>query len=355
MSKRIKMLVYGEPGVGKSTFASKAPKPFFITTDGNYEWLEDFGAKEEDHKQIFSWEEAKKLFEQNFDGYDTIVVDLLEDLFKWCEQEYCKRAKIEHVSDVGYGKGYDISRNEFFLEISKLLGKDKNIILLSHSYDYTTKDRRGVEHSKHMPSNRIPDKVLDMIEGRLRYCLRCYLVAEEQEDGTLLKKRMLSLIPKENEFGICRGIDEATTPHDIPLEWDAFAKAIKYDNTQITGYAAKVIIVDDTPLEKVKPVPMEQIEKAVENSNIVNLEETKAVQNPEPTSVEEVTEQTTETTEQVVEQTEQTTNVTEANPLPFDDVKPTVKEQPVAEPAMSNADKLAAIKAKLAQLRASQN
>ena len=45
--KKIKMLVYGEPGVGKSVFASQFPKPFFLTTDGNYEWLEDFGAKPE--------------------------------------------------------------------------------------------------------------------------------------------------------------------------------------------------------------------------------------------------------------------------------------------------------------------
>ena len=39
--KRIKMLLYGEPGVGKSVFALKAPKPFFVCTDGNYEWLDE--------------------------------------------------------------------------------------------------------------------------------------------------------------------------------------------------------------------------------------------------------------------------------------------------------------------------
>ena len=52
--KHIKMVLYGEPGVGKSVFASKAPKPFFITTDGNYEFLSEFGAKEEDHIQVNS-------------------------------------------------------------------------------------------------------------------------------------------------------------------------------------------------------------------------------------------------------------------------------------------------------------
>ena len=49
MAKHIKMMLYGEPGVGKSVFASKAPRPFFITTDGNYDWLVDYGAKEEEN------------------------------------------------------------------------------------------------------------------------------------------------------------------------------------------------------------------------------------------------------------------------------------------------------------------
>lgn len=309
--KHIKMMIYGEPGVGKSVFASKAPKPFFITTDGNYEWLEDFGAKPEAHKQVFSWEEAKQAFAEDYNDYDTIVVDLVEDLFKWCEQEYCIRTKIDHISDVGYGKGYDITRNEFFLEISKLLGKPKNVILISHGITFSTKDRRGVEHFRHAPSSRIPDKVMDMIEGRLRYCLRCYLKAEETDDGTLIKKRYLSLIPKENEFGICRGIDESKVPHDIPLDWNDFAKAINYDNSSVNEVSIETTKVESV---QVKEEAKEEIK-----------EETKA--------------ETEEVTTVVVD-----TKVEE---------QPKVEEtKPVEQPKeMSNADKIAAIKAKLAAMK----
>ena len=56
------MALYAEPGVGKSVFASKFPKPFFVTTDGNYEWLIDFGADPNAHQRVSSWAEAKKLF-----------------------------------------------------------------------------------------------------------------------------------------------------------------------------------------------------------------------------------------------------------------------------------------------------
>lgn len=221
--KHVKMVLYGEPGVGKSTFASKAPRPFFICTDANYEWLD---LPKKDHIQINSWDEAKKAFNQEYNDYDTIVVDLVEDLFKWCEYEFCNKNRLTHISDLGYGKGYDLTRTEFFIEISKLLNKDKNIILIMHGLDVVKKDRRAVEYTVHIPSTRIPDKVLDMIEGRVRYFLRCYLKAEEvtnkDESVSLIKKRYLSLIPKENEYGICRGIDETKVPQDIPLDFDMF-------------------------------------------------------------------------------------------------------------------------------------
>lgn len=330
MAKRIKMVLYGEPGVGKSVFASKAPKPFFITTDGNYEWLEDFGAKPEDHKQVSSWSEAKKTFTSSFDGYETIVIDLTEDLFKWCEYEYCVRNKIEHVSDIGFAKGYDTTRNEFFIEICKLINLDKNIIFIMHGMSTVVKDRRGVEHTKHQPTSRIPDKVLDMIEGRVRYFIRCYLKAEEQEDGTLAKKRYLSIVPKENEFGIIRGIDENTIPHDIPLDFEEFAKVIGLDTSE-TNHKA-------TATETGKKLAT-STKKSVEP--IIKKEEPKIEKQPE-----EVNTEGTET-ENVVHKEEETIDV-KINATPVDKVNSESKTD--SKPEMSNADKLAAIKAKLAAL-----
>lgn len=329
--KKFKMVLYGEPGVGKSVFASKAPKPFFITTDGNYEWLEDFGAKPEDHKQVSSWDEAKKLFASDFNGYETVVVDLLEDLFKWCEYEYCSKNRITHLSDHGYGKGYDITRNEFFIEICKLLALDKNVILIMHGQSYTTKDRRGVEHTKHAPSGRLPDKVLDMIEGRVRYFLRCYLKAEELEDGTLVKRRYLSLVPKENEFGIIRGINENSIPHDIPLEFKDFATCIGLSETvtHISEERAGTSDGEDKVKRRRKRIQTEEIETASEKTDISK-------------------EDTVEITERVAE---------EVKEEPKAEAKPEVKAEAKSEPKteikeLSNEDKLAAIKAKLAAMKA---
>ena len=304
--KRIKMVLYGEPGVGKSVFACKAPKPFFICSDGNYAWLEDFGADPDAYVEVSSWDEAKKAFAKDYSEYETIVVDLTEDLFKWCEREYCVRNKIEHLSDLGYGKGYDATRNEFFIEICKLISLDKNIIFLMHGLSITVKDRRGVEHTKYIPSNRLPDKVIDMIEGRVRYFLRCYVKDVETEDGKVEKKRFLSLVPKPNEFGIIRGVNENEIPQDIPLDFNEFAKVIGLDTK-----------VEKTTVKK-------KVEKKVEEPKEPEIkEEPKVTEEPEvkeePKTVEE----------------------------------PIKTEEP-AKATLSNEDKLAAIRAKLAKLNANK-
>lgn len=307
--KRIKMVLYGEPGVGKSVFACKAPKPFFICSDGNYAWLEDFGADPDAYVEVSSWDEAKKAFNSIPDDCETVVIDLLEDLFRWCEREYCVRNKIEHLSDLGYGKGYDATRNEFFIEMCKLISLDKNIIFLMHGLSVTVKDRRGVEHTKYVPSSRLPDKVIDMIEGRVRYFLRCYIKDVETEDGKVEKKRFLSLVPKPNEFGIIRGVNENEIPQDIPLDFNEFAKVIGLDTK-----------VEKTTVKK-------KVEKKVEEPKKSEVKE-------EPKEPEVAEEPEVKEEPKTVEE-------------------PIKTEEPV-KTTLSNEDKLAAIRAKLAKLNANK-
>lgn len=335
--KHFKMVLYGEPGVGKSTFACKAPRPFFVCTDGNYEWLEDFGAKEKDHVECSTWSEIKNALASDFDGYDTIVLDLAEDAFKFGEYEFCQKNKIDHISDIGYGKAYDITRNEFFIEMCKLFSKPKNVILIMHGITFVVKDRRGVDHTKYGPSSRMPDKLVDMIEGRVRYFLRCYMKAEEDGNGGLVKKRYLSLIPKENEFGIARGLDEAKVPHDIPLDFDVFAEVIglyngedKVKEVVETTETASNTVEDDTPKRRVRRKKEETpVEEKFEQLK-VEIPEVSDEQAKAEASCSEPVKETAKV--EVKEEKKVETPVEETKPV-------------------SNIDRLAAIKAKLAAMK----
>lgn len=294
--KHVKMILYGNPATGKSVFASKFPKPYFICTDGNYEYLEDFGADMNAYTQVHSWEETKKLFSkpETFNDYETIVIDLVEDLFKWCEYEYCKRKGLDHIGDEGFGKGYDFTRNEFFINICKIIDLNKNVILISHGVDEVKKDKRGVEHTYHRPSARVPDKVWDMLEGRIRFFLRCYLKGVNTEDK-YIQTRMLSLTPKVDEYSIIRGVNVDTFPEEIELDANKFLNVIgmtsnKVENKsiepkktetnintkEIKEEPKKVVIevpkVEEKPIAKVEPTPkVETKEKIDVNSKIEEI------------------------------------------------------------------------------------
>lgn len=318
--KHLKMMLYGEPGVGKSTFASKAPNPFFITTDGNYEFLEDFGAKPEAHIQVRNWRECLKAFSQPYDEYDTIVVDLLEDTFKMCENDFCTEKKIDHVSDLGYGKGYDMSRNSFYIGIMKLLSReDKNIILLMHGTTTVIKDRRGVEKTLYAPTNRLPDKVADVLEGAVRYCLRCY-VKTELDKEKFVKRRYLKLVPEEGEFGIARGLDENKVPSDIPLDFDVFAKIIGLEIKNKQKVKEKEIIQN-------KKVEEEKVEEEVKKEKVKK----EPVKNSSEQQFEPVVNNKVESKEKEIKKEE---NISQEN-----------------HEEMSAQDRIAAIKAKIEALK----
>lgn len=344
MAKRIKMVLYAEPGTGKSVFASKWPKPFFICTDGNYEWLEDFGADPNAHKDCHSYADVKAAITADYSAYETIVLDLAEDAFKWNEQEYCIRNRIDHLSDLGYGKGYDATRNEFFIDICKLLSLDKNILIIMHGNSWTEKDRRGVEHWKYGPTDRIPSRVIKMIEGRVRYFLRAYVKDEEQENGTIIKRRWLSLVPKPNEFGIIRGVNENLIPQDIDLDFNVFLSVLGLKVEDICGGT-----ITPAPVEEPKTTRRTKKAEPVETKV-----ETKVEESVNDNQVDE-----TEVPEHVTNPVDPDPAQKPAETLPWEDTK-SVQEVPKEEPKTqptpestpaSNSDKLAAIRAKLANMK----
>ena len=231
--KHAKLWIYGDPGTGKSVFAYRLGDElkkientkkgaFFITTDGNYEWLEDFGAKPEDSASVASWKEFKKVVGSPLlDDYGTIVVDLVEDLYKWAQQEFCIANNLEYIGDASMGKGWAIVSDDYTSVLTKLINFNKHIIFISHGDKTTVKNNRGIESTYYFPTSKRRAKDCDTLEGRMRFVLRCYNEEEVVDDSgvqRIVTKRYLSVTPKPEEFSIFRGADVDKLPARIPLE-----------------------------------------------------------------------------------------------------------------------------------------
>jgi len=95
-------LVYGPSKIGKSTWCSKADDALFLATEPGLNALEVF------QTPITCWDDLLQACAEIAEGkheFKTIVVDTVDNAYKMCSDYVCKKFKIEHESDLGYGKG----------------------------------------------------------------------------------------------------------------------------------------------------------------------------------------------------------------------------------------------------------
>lgn len=100
-----KVVIYGPEGIGKSTLASKFPKPLFIDTEGSTKKLDvnRFADKPTSWSMLNNYIEYVK---QNPDVCDTLVIDTMDWAERLCVEDVLSAHNKKGIEDFGYGNGY---------------------------------------------------------------------------------------------------------------------------------------------------------------------------------------------------------------------------------------------------------
>lgn len=77
MPTTIKMMVYGQAGMGKTTFALSAERPLLLDFDNGVKRVNMSHLDGVDIVQITSWQDVKMVLQENLSDYRTIVVDTI--------------------------------------------------------------------------------------------------------------------------------------------------------------------------------------------------------------------------------------------------------------------------------------
>jgi hypothetical protein len=210
------ILVYGKNKYGKSTWCSQADSALFLATEPGLNHLEVY------QQPIASWDEllvaAKELAEGNH-AFRTVVIDTVDNAYRMCAEHICQKFKIEHESDLEYGKGYALVNGEFHRVLNKLALLPYGLFLVSHSQDKEIETRTG-KILRTVPT--LPDKARKLVLGLVDMILFCDLEPTTDSDGKPAYRRVLRAKPSTLYDA---GDRTGRLPEVIDLDFAAFVTA----------------------------------------------------------------------------------------------------------------------------------
>ena len=229
-----RLIVYGQEGVGKSTFAASAPNPIFLPTED--------GLKRIDCRRFpvaRSYAEFMgRLGQVCREGheFETLVVDTADWLEKLVWADVCRQHNKASIEEIGYAKGYQFALTQWKEVVAAL--------------DYAHAERgMVVVLLAHAKIERFNDPELASYD---RYTLRLHKDADaylrEWADAVLFANSKVRVQAEDLGFNKTRNVAKAvgadggerllrTVPSpaavaknrygitgDIPLTWEAFAE-----------------------------------------------------------------------------------------------------------------------------------
>jgi len=210
------VLLYGPSKAGKTTFAAQADNALFLATEPGLNHLEVFQAP------ITTWDDllaACGEIAEGKHGFRTIVLDTVDNAYRMCAEHVCRRNKVEHESDLTYGKGYALVNGEFQRVLNKLALLPYGLFLISHAQERETDTRTG-KVMRVVPT--LPDKARKLVLGLVDVILFADTESTPGPDGKPVLRRVLRTKPNPSyEAGDRTG----RLPEVIDFDYAAFTAA----------------------------------------------------------------------------------------------------------------------------------
>ena len=207
---KMNTLIYGNPKVGKSTLASQIPDSLFLATEKGYNSLEVYKV------DIISWGDLLKTCKElttTEHKFTNLVIDTVDLLYRKCEDHIMKREGATHPSDLAFGKGFSMVKNEFVRVVNNINQAGYGITFISHSKEVEI--TKGVSKFNYMDTS-LSGSVNVVVCGLCDFIFYAYIGS----DGD----RKIRTKPTKN---VNAGDRTGRLPELMPMDYKAITTALR--------------------------------------------------------------------------------------------------------------------------------
>lgn len=184
--------IYGATMSGKSFFASYFPHPLVLNTDGNSaqgtapsiqirNLRDKNGRLTTDCMQTIT--DIVVALQQPGVTFQTIIIDVIDDICVMVEQAICLRAGVQALSDIPFGKGYALLDSFIQQMVMDLKALPMNVIYISRELENTDE---GSGKKRVQPS--LKSKFYNVVNGNCDLVVRTFKIGD-QHYRTVVDKR----------------------------------------------------------------------------------------------------------------------------------------------------------------------
>jgi hypothetical protein len=240
-------MLYGVHGVGKSTWASKAPEVLFLNLEDG---LNDIDCSRSDLITDFDHVmDALRWLAEEKHKFKFVSIDTADWLEKLIWKEVALKASKDNIADIGYGAGYKqaLSFWDRVLFALDWLRSERGmgIILLAHADIKRFESPEQDSYDRYQPALHPLASAL-IQEWCDEVLFASYRVFTRQEDQGFNKKRTISVSDGERyvrtqETAAVQAKSRLAMPPEIPFDWDSYAKCFtgNVDGIVVNGSSKK--------------------------------------------------------------------------------------------------------------------
>lgn len=260
-----RVIIYGTPKIGKTSFAASADKPVILDLEGGSDNI-NVARVGRDSLTSFAavMDVLRSLYSQPHD-YKTVVIDSIDWLERMIFDEVAKEHGARTIDDykvaaLGFGKGYTIALNiikSLLAALDKLrLDRNMTVILICHSAIKKFTDPESESF------DRFTLKLNEKVEGLLKEWSDCILFAKQKVYVTSSEEGFNKKINKGRSGDRVIYTQEAASylagnryelPTELPLDFNTFWKEFK-TRTGFGQVVPKVAKVKAMPIQKLNTI-----------------------------------------------------------------------------------------------------